>query len=165
MLLQSWMQANAENFVVERPADLMTSIYSIPYWGGPFEAIVNMYNQLRMGGIMAIVTDAKYPWTVGVGGRVASEQQLRPAIEFFRTLGQAGVEFVINGVLDLPWSNNVIDCSALHIRRKPNTELELVAGRIGEAKHNNNLLPECYKIDRYDVGLEESPIRVVHTEK
>lgn len=113
---------------------------------------------------MAVVTDYDYPWTVGVGGRVANEGQLGPAIEFFKALRQAGVEFSVNGMQDLPWSNNLIDYSALHIKRKGNTTLELVAERIDEVSHSNDLLPECYKIVRYDVGLNESPIRVVDAE-
>lgn len=162
--LHRWLQADAASFTIDYPADLMTSVYSIPYWRQPFESIVNIYNQLRPGGLMAVVTDYDYPWTAGVGGRVANEGQRGPAIEFLEVLRQAGVVFDINGVQDLPWSNNGIDYSALHIKRKVNTTLELTAERIGEDDHNNDLLPECYKIVRYDVGLNESPIMVIDTD-
>lgn len=159
--VHTWQQAEAMNFRLKRPANLATSVYSIPYWERPLEGIVRVYNQLAPNGIMAIVTDSDYPWTAAIQGH-EWPRQLGPMVYFFQALHRAGIEFATAGVEEVNWSNNAIDVSGLYIRRRAATKLALDATYCRPAPYPvTSDAANYYKAAVYDITPGQSPIKVV----
>ncbi len=158
--MHTWQRATAMNFRLKRPANLATSVYSIPYWKQPLEGIIRVYNQLAPNGIMAIVTDSDYPWTAAIRGH-EWPRQLGPMVYFFQALHRAGIEFATAGADEAAWSNNSLDFSGLYIRRREATELALNATYRSPAPYPiTSDVGNYYQAAVYDIAPRQSPISI-----
>lgn len=72
----------------ERRSHLITSVFSIPYWNDPLRGIVNMYNNLEVGGIMSIATDSDVAWSALIRYGRRSMQRQEPLEAFINLLAQ-----------------------------------------------------------------------------
>lgn len=158
---QQWIQACATSVILPRPAHLATAVWTVPYWDAPLEGIANMYNQLVPGGVMAIVTDSDYPWSAGIrdDGRNADSGQLM--VRVARNLKKAGVEVATTQLEEVGIEECDVAFGGLYVRRADGRKLRVIASHVTSNYPEGEGINTLYKIARYTVGPNESPLELV----
>jgi hypothetical protein len=106
-------------FPAERRPNLITSIESVQYWPDKIAAIVNLYNQLQDGGLLAIA--AEHSWATWIRTQDVIVSHTSTLFDdLIAALSAAGVE--VAAVVPHPGSP-VEDLRSLVIRKKPGTRL------------------------------------------
>jgi hypothetical protein len=109
----------AVKFAPESRPHLITSIESVQYWPDKIAVIVNLYNQLQDGGLLAIA--AEHSWATWIRTQDVIVSHTSTVFDdLVAALSAAGVE--VAAVVPHPGSP-VEDLRSLVIRRKPGTRL------------------------------------------
>lgn len=163
-----FIQADAAEVQLPKPADIITSVFSIPYWYDPMRGIVNAYNQLKPNGLLFVAANAKYEWTRGVrymADRGVADRS--PIEDLERSLSAAGVQYAglstrpaaLGGEYEYEGDPTGEQYYSLIMRRSPGTELRLRGIHAGVTKypsgtkrHDSN-----YKIAWYVPPADDIP--------
>lgn len=164
-----FVQGDAATVHLPKPADLITSVFSVPYWDDPVRGLVNAYNQLNNNGLLILATDASYEWTRGIHYAASEPQELSPFADIKAAFAKARIPHATISAKGAKATISIYEneppgehCCTLFVRRPPGTRMRLLGSLAGTpCMYPEGTPREDYKITEYARQGGEPLVEVV----
>lgn len=148
---------DAATVQLPKHADLITSVFSVPYWDDPVGGLANAYNQLKDNGLLIIATDASYEWTRGIRYAPSEATVSSPITDITAAFEGAGIQYAALSAGGFQATSSMYEdeppgkhyCT-LFVRRRPGTTLRLLGSLAGSPRlYPEGSSREDFKITEY----------------